>query len=308
MNYSAIIKKSYEIIFKNRFLWFLGLFLGTASTSQVYNYSPSDINVENVYKYFQDHNLKSLGNFASANNSPIFQATDSSTIGFIILFLVILSIVFLLIYISLTARGAATIAIANINKGAEENLKSSWAEGKVYFWRRLSFGLFLIILCLVIPAIFVAPIIVLLILQYFKVALGIGIVFGLVLFVYFVYLSLIFPIAERLLFLENTGILESFRVAVKRFNKNWLEFVLLYLINIGFTIAYALVFMIIFALIVLLLFLIAYFIFTISHIAAYIIGGIFIIALITTALTLWGAFSSFSWSLLTLGFLEAKKS
>lgn len=307
MNYGNIIKQSFNIVWKNKFLWFLGLFLSGGFGGQMYSSAPSDFDSDKLNNFLKDNNLKSLEKVASADTGRILGTIDAPTTLLIVLGVILLIVFCLLVYVSLVARGAATFAIADIAKGLKTDLKKTWHKGSQFFWRRFRFGLLVLLASFIVLAFLTTPVVLLAIFKLNALAIILGIIFGIVLIVFFMYLSLIMPIAERLLFLNDTRVVESFKVGAKMFNRSWLDFVLLYLISAGINITCAAVYFITLALVALFLFLIAYFLFMINNILSIIFGGVLVLILLIISITVFGALSSFSWSMITLGFVEKNK-
>ena len=307
MNHFKIVKESFRLVLKHRYLWFLGLFLGGGIGSSFYNI-PSNWNSNN----FNHHNSGNVASLVSANVKDAGQVLGekigsniNNTEWLIAATLIILFIV-LLIYLGITAKGAATWATVKLHEDKKFNLKDAWNTGHKYFWRRLSYDIIVGASILVIMAILATPIILLAIFEIFVPAIIFGILFGLVFVVFISYLSLFLPYSERILFLEDKKNFEAIFAGLKLFNKNWANIVLMYLllfvISIGTTIG------IVIALLAsgLIAFGIGAAFYYINHVIGYVIGGTIGFAIIIALITFGGALKSFYWSVITLTYKEIR--
>jgi len=314
MKYGEILKRSLSIIKINRYFWGLGLLLGSGFNLITYSISDSS----ELLKLYQ---LEKLDNGTTDSSGAILVKaaengwgkvlSDSTSDANYILVGIIASIIFLflvilLIYLSLVARGAITHAAIRIDKGEKTSNREAWKIGKKFFWRRLSFSLLLILIIFLPIVVLAIPPLLLGIWGQEAIAVILGIIFLLVLVIYLFYLSLITPIAERELFLENKKPKESLLSGVKFFNRNWLDLIILYLILFGVEMLYAVAVFLVFAIGGGIIFGLAYLAYLLIPVFGYIFGGILGLAFIVALIILSGAFSSFSWTAITLGYKDLK--
>lgn len=316
MNFSKIIKDSFRITIKHRFLWLLALIAGGSSFgSNLMNSSDtSSFNTEKAREMF---NLPAASD--SAHNYIASKAHALSIIAdppppanseiVLIVLLAILSLIMILalIYIAITAKGALILSVADLAGEKESNFSSAWGQGHKYFWRRLSFGLLLFLFVIISIFILALPAII------FGVA-GLtipAIIFGVLAFLIFatgmIYLCLIIPVAERALFLNQHRPLEAMKAGHKIFKANWANFLILFLIIFGFGIAFALAMVFVAVIPGLVILLIGYLLYLITPVLGYIVGGMLALVLIVALVIICGAFEAFTSSILTLGYIEAKK-
>jgi len=313
MIFSKIIKDSYRITIKHRFLWLLGILAGgtgVGSNAMNYNSNSGDFDIDKAKEMF---NLpvasESASNFLSSHAHAASDkiSNDYFVCGLIVLGIIVLLIFLALIYISITAKGAIVLSVSDLAEGKESNLKSAWGKGHKYFWRRLSFGLLLCLFVFLAVFVLALPAIIFGIAGLTIPAIIFGILAFLIFIVGMIYLSLIIPVAERALFLNQHRPTEAIKAGYKIFNTNWANFLILFLIIFGFGLAFAFAIMIALVVPGLVIFLIGYLLYLITPAIGYIIGGVLALALIIALIIITGAFEAFTSSILTLGYLEAKK-
>lgn len=239
MNYSQIISRSWEIVKKYRFLFWLGLLAGF-TTGGSYNFDTS---------YFKTNNSSSV----SSNNTneiisyieKIWQSIShwaQSNISTIIIFAIILVILWLVfLYISYAARAGLIFSVAKIESNDTQNLdfQSIISKGKEFFWRLIGLHFFTALLVM-------APII-LSVIGIFIVASGdsnryavLLILLFLLIIPFIIYIFIISSIAlfaERIIILKNFPILQSMKDAWHIVKSKWTSILVLYLIQSGLMMA-----------------------------------------------------------------------
>jgi hypothetical protein len=118
---------------------------------------------------------------------------------------------------------------------------------------------------------------------------------------------LIVPVAERSLFLENMATSKSFFRGSDIFRRNWLDYILLYLIIIGVNIIITIGLVFILVIIALIVFGISALLSLLSHILSAIVVGILVFCIVVTLLAFIGARQAFSSSILTLGYKSSSR-
>ena len=307
MNHFKILKESFNLVLKNRYLWFLGLFLGGGIGSNYLNL-PSSMKTNNV----PNNTSGNIAALVSANVKDAGQVLGEkvgasiSNPEWLIAAILILIFVLLMIYLSITAKGAATWAVVKLHSGTKFGLSDAWAMGHKYFWRKLSFDIIVGASILVIMAVLATPVILFAIFEMIIPAIVLGIIFGLAFVAFIVYVSLFLPYSERTVFLEDKKNFAAIFAGFKLFNKNWLNLVLMYLIlfGIGMVIAVGIILSVI--ILGLLAFAIGSGFYFLNHITGYVIGGTIGLAIIIALIILSGALQSFSWSAITLAYKEIK--
>lgn len=140
---------------------------------------------------------------------------------------VLLSVI---VYINITAKVSIVRSVFLLNDGKEMGFKKAWLEGHRFFWRRLSFGVVMVLLVSAPLFLLVIPVILLGIYEMALPAIILGAVFFVLLMAYWFYLGFIATYAERILLLEKVRPVESLKRGLKLFNRNWKSLLLLFLI------------------------------------------------------------------------------
>lgn len=307
MNHLKLLKESYSLVLKHKYLWFLGIFLGGGVGSNFLNYSnnysPSEI---------KQNSSGDIASLVSANVKDAGQvlgdkiSTGISNAEWVIAAIFILLIILIAVYVSITAKGATTWATTKLHSGTKFGLRDAWKTGHKFFWRRLSFDIIVGASVLVIMAILAVPVILLAIFELVIPAVVLGILFGLAFFAFVIYLSLFLPYSERILFLENKKTTQAIFEGYRLFNKNWINLLLMYLILFAISIAVAIGIAFVFVISGLVVFGVGAAFYFINHVAGYVIGGLLGLLLFIALIVLGGAIQSFNWAVITLAYKEAK--
>lgn len=144
INYLDIIKKAAAITWKNKQLWWFGLFASLASAGSSFNYffgsgkdfTGGGITEERVMSFISDHAAPMIG------------------AGVIIAVLF-----FLFLILGIIGRGALIKSIGKILKNESADFKSGMREGKKYFWRILGIGFLSAIFIFLAAIILITPIV-----------------------------------------------------------------------------------------------------------------------------------------------------
>ncbi|MBI4743852.1 MAG: hypothetical protein HY776_03395 [Actinobacteria bacterium] len=233
MDYGYIIKRSWRITWKYKFLWLFGLFAASYS----FNYNIGNPFPENKTKINPPKDLiKTMEN--------IIKWADSHLNILIIIGLTILILTILMIILSIICEGALIGLTEKIEAGSEEiNLSAGWKIGKRCFFRIFKLYLItflLVILVIVIPAIlitffiatnrlgeinnnaFIPIIIALFTIGLFAILIPLGILIG-----------IIFNYASRFIVIKDYKSIDSVRHGWKLLRSNFVKSILLILINIA---------------------------------------------------------------------------
>jgi hypothetical protein len=126
INYLQILKDAWKITWKHKFLWWLGLFSGSASLGINF---PTSFGSE-----------RNQGKVEDLEKIKDFVITHQELLIFSVITLIAIAILFLII--GFIARGGLIKSIHKISKGEKTGFKAGFKEGKLYFWRILGIGLF----------------------------------------------------------------------------------------------------------------------------------------------------------------------
>lgn len=316
INFESIIKRSFTLIWKFKYLWLLGILSGGFSYGSGRSGYIFDNNSQQDYQKIRDlmpnngtvaglvrAEVKDAGRVLADFVGP--RAFDNIYI-WIVVAVLILALIAIMIYINLSARGALIRSVPLLDDGKKLDLREAWLLGHRVFWRRLSLALiwyFIIALPLLVLSI---PVIVFAIYEINVAAIILGILFGLAYIVFAIYLALIWPVVERYLLLENKPADKAITAGLKYFNKNWQHFVLSYLIVFGFSIGFGVAIAVIVLVAALSIAGIGYLLYLVAHflgIGFWILTGT---ATLAVLLAISGIISSFISSIYTLTYKDLK--
>ncbi len=231
MSYGELIEDAFRITLRNRYLWFFGFFVG--GTFGV-NFSSGGGNFNG-----EDSNRSSI---------PFLGSQISGGETAIILGVVLLALLLFLAFIVLTliSQGGLSDSVYALDRGESRRFSSTWRAGTSRFWRVLGYYVvyFLIGLALFVTvAIPVALLIggVFLITESTGARVSVSILAGLAGILLMIALFILFTIvgqfALREIVVRGAGILGSFGGGFRLFRSNIGKSLLVWLINIGLTIA-----------------------------------------------------------------------
>jgi len=280
MRYGELISQAFRITWRNRYLWFFGLFAGSTSIG------------------FQ-------GNFSTDTDSL---DVDPAVIIAVAAVILVLFVVYVLL--GSIAQGGLADSVAAIARGERRGFGSTWRAGASRFWRVLGYGA---LLFLVGPGLFLAVAVPLgaivaagfLLTDSVVVHVFVLLPAGLAALVALLALALPFPaIAQfglRALVLEGERLVGSLRRGWRIFRGNIGKSLLLILIQqgIGFGVAIVLV-VAAFALIVPVVILVV----LAPAWAAIALGAVEAVVVVPLALALFGALGAFNHALWTLAYLQ----
>ena len=142
VNYLDIIKRAIAITWKNRHLWWFGLFVALTGAGNSFSYS-----------FGKNNNLPS-------NAGQKVLDFFSGHIGLVVLAVISGLILFLIFTIlGIIGRGALIKSVDKISKNELSDFKTGFRSGKKYFWRILGAGIILTLFIVVAVLILATPII-----------------------------------------------------------------------------------------------------------------------------------------------------
>lgn len=227
MNYSKIINQALEITKKHRHLWWLSLL---AMIGGVAHESGGESANFNINTSGADFNQLSPQIKEIAEN--FFDKIHLYLPIIIIVVLVIILINITLFIIGLMAKSGLIASIDQIDQNKKSSFSQGMSLGKKFAWK-----LFLIRLLGGITQIAITIVAIpLMLILFFLFFLTIP-----ALIVVFIIAGLIFQIAQIIMIINQTGVLEAIKISWKLFINKWKEIALLWLINLGFGIAIGIV-------------------------------------------------------------------
>lgn len=164
IDYLTIIKKSWKITWRNRYLWWFGFFISLSSIGN--------------------------GNFYTSENSENESISTQQAIDFIsqnihwIALIAILTFIFILIFsiVRIISLGALISSIEKKIQNKPTNFKLGIKDGKENFWKILFISFFLSLFMLAISIILTAPIIILILNKNYIIGAILGVLALLILF------------------------------------------------------------------------------------------------------------------------------
>lgn len=331
MDFGQIIKRAWELTKHNRFLWWLGIL--AFFTEGASSFSSS---VPRSIPAFTDHTEQSISSLLpratadSVSLEPVAKTTaDSVTnslfsspeniLRVVIIAAVIISLFLILIYLSCSAKAGL---ILSTNELEEKNKALGFAkafhQGKQFVWRLFGMGLFVALMMLFVITCVTIPLIILYVVGHNSTSMMITLVLAVILFVILfimiaIYLGVLMKFAERVLVLQDYGILKSLHTAHHIMRLELGNALLTYLISIALSLLTGVV--LFFGLFIAgaILFGIGALIYFLVHTAGAVIYGIIVgLAFLTALFIVNGlitAFISSYWTLSyrTLDYLSAHK-
>jgi hypothetical protein len=134
INYLQILKDAWKITWKNRYLWWFGLFILLSSGGSTSS------------KSFEEKDFHQLSDFIAAHQQIILAVGAVLLIAWIVI--VILSII---------SKGAIIKSIQKNTEGKENNFRDGFREGKKYFWKLILIWLLAFVFSLAAAFVFIVP-------------------------------------------------------------------------------------------------------------------------------------------------------
>jgi hypothetical protein len=222
-----IVKRSWEITWKYKYLWLLGFIISLASGgSSVSNSLQSSTN-----------NSGSTGASSSA-----FSNIAATYIVIIIVFALVMSLVMMVISIlSIMANGGLVSAADKIEKGEKSSLKDAFKSGAHYFWRVLGQGLLIGLMIFVMVVVVIAVLGIVAVVFFaggnqnllapgLACLIPLAILLITLLIAMIILLTLVSNYAMRFIVIEDAGVIDSLRRGYALFKTRWQDTAVMYLV------------------------------------------------------------------------------
>ncbi|MDO8512040.1 MAG: hypothetical protein Q7S57_02110 [bacterium] len=279
MNYSQILRRSWEILKNNKFLWGLGILAGLVSggggipsfnfpssyqsaqpTPAVIETLPTtspvnqnmDLSMASAGRILgdavqkskcitRDLGDKSLGD--KCGNGPVLTSAVITIIGLCVLLGIVVGLIIL--YFGTSARAGLILAVDKLETTGEKmGFKKALNEGKKYFWRIFGAGLLYSAYVLFFLAICGALIGIAILLNN-TVSTVVIVLIGVVLFIAFLvsclYLGVLYLFIAQIIVLGNFGPIEALKKAHLLVKSQWRDVLISWIIMIGIGFAMGLV-------------------------------------------------------------------
>jgi hypothetical protein len=226
LDLTQIVKRSWEITWKYKYLWMLGFIISLASGGSSLSNSS---------------NWQNSSNSAGSSASAFSDFMGAYIVLLIIFALVVGFIMFVIGILSIMAQGGLISAAGKIERGGTSSLKEAFGAGVHYFWRMLGLSILigLVIFAVVIVFLVILGIIALIFFaggNQSLLAPGLAclipsaILFIAVLVVIIILLTLISNYATRFIVLEDAGVMDGLRRGYALVRSRWLDTFVMYLV------------------------------------------------------------------------------
>lgn len=220
MDYLNILKKSWQITWNNKYLWWFGLFITIGSGGANFNFSFNEKNWNNEAKTFQE-TQEAFVNFISQYSGWIITGLS---------LLIVLIIIFIILRI--IGRVGIIKSVDNMEKGRESNFSDGLKEGRKYFWKIFFTGLLIGIFILATIIVLFLPVAFLFYLKSFIIGV-ITAFLAIIIFIPLLVLASFIKIYSYLyIILGNLSIRSALENAYKVFRNNLLSSIIMGLIFI----------------------------------------------------------------------------
>ena len=307
MGYGEVIGSAFQITWRNRYLWFFGVFAGAGANIPTPSFNAGDFDFK--------------GPDPADAAAPAWVQAATPDAGLLVAIgLGVLLVVAVLVVLSLISQGALADSVAAIDRGGERRFRTAWQAGTRHFWRVL--GLVALLLAIVLAVILAvgAPVAGIVVAVFsateaLGVRIAVGVVAGLIalaaLLFLFIPLQIVGHLALRELVLREERPVASLRRSYRLFRAHLGKTLLLLVIQLGVALGATIALLLAALLVGLILFLptIALAIggLKTAAIVTGIVAGAVLLPLVVVAYGALGAFNHAYWTLayLRLGRLAA---
>jgi len=306
MDYFGIIKKSYEITIKHKFLWIFGILAGGYGGIKSFNAGFSNYSFDSS-SFRGDGWTKILGHPLGSADIAAFWTNYGGIIIGTALILFIITVAFFIL--NLISQGALVSSVDKISAGQKANFKEGFRLGAKQFWRIWAVAIIYLLMILASLSVWIIPIGVLVITGANMIAAIWGILLFFVCLAFWILIGIISPYSLRVVVLEKKSIWQSIRQSLHFFRDNWVSVLLMYLLLLALGIAFGLALALGILITVAILLAIGYGLYLATLIGAIIYGAIVGFAVLIAIAVISGAYNTFYSSALTLTYNHlAKKS
>lgn len=256
MDYGQIIKRSWEIVKKNRFLWWLGILAAFAGGFGNYSFNFSGLNgfsssggSSSTTSQSADF-PKQLSDFFSSAHFPAIIAFVAITIVFMLV------VYFVVLYFSIKAKAGLIISVNKIeSERSSIGFRAAMREGKKYFWRLFGLGWLVALAMFILILLVIVPILILVFWHPLAVMISLGLLtlVGFILIITFSFLaSIILSFAQLFIVLDDKKVFVALHDSYELIKRNVMDVVIGYAITIGigFVVALAIILLVIAVLVV----------------------------------------------------------
>jgi hypothetical protein len=242
MNYGDVIRDAFRVTLRNRYLWFFGFFAGGTGSNFIGNVPSGGSN-------FDDFQRSGAG--ASGLTAQVGQGLSNTVLILGIVVAVVLLALFFIILV-IISQGALADSVAAIDRGEGRRFGSAFSSGAGNFWRVLGYYIVFFLVGLGLLVVIGIPVAILIGGTFavtestgarISVAVIVGILAVLLLIVVFIPLSIIGQYALREIVVRRERVVGSVGTGYSLFRRNIGRSLLLWLIQIGFSIGIGIAFL-----------------------------------------------------------------
>ena len=299
MNYGDLIKDTFRITLRNRFLWFFGFFAGSA----FFNFPTGGGN-------FDTDDFEQSGAGASALAAQIGPGVFESAALLVGLGLVVLLLLLVFAVMALISQGALSESVAAIERGEGRRFGSTFRAGLRSFWRVLGYYVLFFLISVGLLVAIGAPVALLIggtfaLTQSTGARVLVAVLAGLaaivLLVLVFVPLVIISQYALREIVVRGARVFGSVGSGYGIFRRNLGRSLLLWLVHLGLMIGIGIALLVALLLVGLLLFLptigLAFAEYTTAAVVAGVVAGLILLPLLLAASGAAGTFGHAYWTL-----------
>jgi hypothetical protein len=306
MNYGDLIRDTFRITLRNRYLWFFGFFAGGTGSNFIGNVPSGGGN-------FNFDDFQRSGDGVSGLTAQVGQGLSNTVLILGIVVVVVLLALFF-ITMAIISQGALADSVAAIDRGDGRRFGSAFSSGTGNFWRVLGYYVVFFLVALGLLVVIGIPV-ALLIGGTFaatestgarvSVAVVVGILAVLLLIVVFIPLSIIGQYALREIVVRRERVVGSVGSGYSLFRHNIGRSLLLWLIKLGLSIGIGIAFLLLLLIVGLVLFIPTIALAVAGYSTAAIIAGVIAgLILLPILLVATGAIGTFSHAYWTLAYLR----
>jgi hypothetical protein len=279
MDYFDIIKKSYQLTIKHKFLWLFGIIVSLAT---------------GIFRGFS----------YSFNATCISNYTGSEML---LLFTLFILLILAFIALAYTSQAGLIVGFSKLSSGSTTNFKDSFETGIHKIWRIIGLQILISIGIIVSLIILGVPVGLLVASHSYVIAIVLGIILFIACMFFWIILGFIYPYSLRMVVLEKKGVFTSIRESLHFCRDNFLNVFVMYLLAYAVSIGYGVALMIAAGLVGALLFIIGYGIWLASPLTAAIYGSLSFIIFVFALVLVGAIYTAFNSGLFTITYLRLKK-
>jgi len=302
MNYGDLIRDSFRITWRNRYLWFFGFFVYLGSVG---GGGGGGSGGGGNGGDFQEQSSAEIASVSATAVQSTFQ-----NVGLIIGLIAVSFVIFLVLFaIYVVSQGGLTDSVAAVERGQRRSFSTTWRAGARLFWRVLGQILLFVGIVLGLLLAVAIPIGLLVGGAFFTdstafkvVAVVIAIPVVIVaLFVIFIPVAIVRQFARRTMVVDGEGVISSVGSGYRMFRRNMGRSLLVWVIQLGIMLGATIAFIIAALIVGFILFLptilLAVAEAATAAIIAGIIAGIILLPLLIVASAILGTFNHSYWTL-----------